>query len=96
MNIKMRRQAECHPDRKAHGGGLCKRCYQREWFREHRIGVKCSEPECIRTVHARGLCMRHYARRYQATTSKGPGKQYGSLYPQAIVRVPVKGWGCVT
>ena len=87
--------ASCHPTEQAHGYGKCKRCYQREWLRNSRRRAKCSEPGCGRVIHAREVCRAHYMERYQATTPKGPGKQYGSVYPQEIVRVSVKGWGCI-
>jgi len=83
-----------HVDQPYHGGGICARCYKREWLREYRLRAKCTEPGCERRVHARDVCRTHYFTRYQDTTPKGPGKQHGSLYPQAIVRVKTKGWGC--
>lgn len=86
---------DCHPAEPHQGGGLCKRCYNREWFRKYRSGRRCAEPGCGRAIHARNVCAAHYMTLYQATTPKGPGKQHGSVYPQAIVRVPVKGWGCL-
>jgi hypothetical protein len=90
---KHSRIPDCHPDQPHHADGVCKRCYKREWFRGYRRRAKCSEPGCNRAVHAREMCRTHYFKRYQATSPKGPGKQYGSVYPQAIVRVPVRGWG---
>jgi hypothetical protein len=64
VNIKPRRQARCHPDQKAHGRGMCKRCYQREWFRKYGYTPKPKKPPRV------------------------------NIWPQDVVRVPVKGWGC--
>ena len=63
MNVKPRRMADCHPDQRRHGNGLCKRCYQPEWFRKYGYIKKTPRPQ---KVH---------------------------VYPQAVVRVAIKGWG---
>jgi hypothetical protein len=42
---------------------------------------------------ALGLCKRCYNVRYHHMIRKGATKNVGSLYPQALVRVPVSGWG---
>lgn len=54
------------------------------------------KPDCHpeRKHAAHGYCTRCYAVLYHAEHRKsGAGKQAGTLWPQKIARVPVKGWG---
>ena len=54
---------------------------------------RCTIQGCNGKHMARELCQKHYNHFYHATVRKGPNKQGGSSYPQALVRVPVSGWG---
>jgi hypothetical protein len=54
---------------------------------------RCSVAGCEGKHMARELCQRHYNHVYHATVRKGSIKNHGSVYPQALVRIPVPGWG---
>jgi hypothetical protein len=72
------------------------------------MALPCSEPGCDAYSVAKGKCRRHYARDYthmpqrreymirrghiKGTRSRRAPKT--TVYEQAVVRVPVKGWGC--
>jgi hypothetical protein len=57
---------------------------------------RCTVDQCDAKHMARGLCQKHYNAIYHATIRKGQIKNYGSVYPQAVVKVPVRGWGYLT
>ena len=63
------RMAECHPDRKHFGKGLCRTCYMREERRAAGIPPRepARTPDCHPTAkhRAHGLCQPCYAREWE-------------------------------
>jgi 5-methylcytosine-specific restriction endonuclease McrA len=78
-----KRQATCHPNRPAHGHGLCQNCYDKEWYWNPPPlkGRKRWEATCHpdRLHHANGLCHPCYS---QQPAVKAHDRLYMREYSQ--------------
>jgi hypothetical protein len=77
---------------KLHAKGLCKRCYLRAYNmtparKAHRQAYNARNLERVRESR------RIYKRKQRKQQRERRERQ--AFYAQAVVRVPVKGWGCV-
>lgn len=73
----MIRVPDCHPDRKQKGGnGLCKTCYNREWFRKHQ-SVNKGEP---RVYEHRDITGQRFGRWLALELAEGRYKHGGRLW----------------
>jgi hypothetical protein len=84
--------ADCGVSIRIHAKGFCKRCYLRAYNmtparKAHRQAYNARNLERVRESR------RIYKRKHRSQQREARELSIG--YAQAVVRVPVKGWGCI-